>query len=302
MELRHLRYFLAVAEAEHITRAAESLNLSQPSLSQQIRQLEEELGAPLLERVGRRVRLTEGGRLFESYARRILALQGEAVDAVRELEGLARGTVNLGTVHTVKSYLVPKVLATFHEAHPSLFIKVQELGNPEIETALLEGSLDLGLGFGPPIHPGIDAEPLFDEKLVLVLNRRHPLAGRHHLDLATLKDLPLFLLPGTFCTRRMLDEALTRGSVKLQVMGEMGSIEGILETLRGTVAGSVLPSLALKADPQLVALPLRGGALSRKVSLLWHKGAYRSAAARALAQAFREADQASSTRRYKASY
>ncbi len=289
MELRHLRYFAAVAEVEHVTQAAERLHVSQPSLSQQVRQLEAELGVPLLDRVGKRVRLTEAGQLFRDYATRILALSEAAALALRELEGLSRGRVRLGVVQTVKAYLVPRVLAAFHRAHPDVFVGVEELSAQALEAGLREGTLDLGVGFVPGADPLLASESLFSEELVLVLNRRHPLASRRRLRLEELEGLPLVLLPEAFCTRRLFDRAAAAEGLVPNVSAEINSISGIQDVLRGIEAGSVLPALALgRGDKDLCAVRLASPLLKRSVGLLWHRQAYRSAGARVLAATLRQ--------------
>ncbi|MER3405049.1 MAG: hypothetical protein C4289_07695 [Chloroflexota bacterium] len=141
MELRHLRYFQAVAEERSFRRAAERLFISQPALSQQIRQLEEEVGVPLFDRIGKRVRPTAAGELLLGYAQRVLHELAEAQRALAEFEGLARGTLALGVVQTVDSYLIPAALARFIPAYPAIAIRIEELP---------AGRLTLGSGSPPP--------------------------------------------------------------------------------------------------------------------------------------------------------
>lgn len=285
MELRHIRYFVAVAEAEHFTRAAEGLHVSQPTLSHQIKQLEEELGAPLFDRIGKRIRLTPAGEVFREHARRILREVDSARAAIAEVEGLARGSLAVGAVQTVHAYLIPPTVARFSADNPAIGVQVRELAAGEIERQLSEGSLDVGVGFAPPAAAEIEAEPLFDEDLVLVVAEQHRLARRRRMRLAELDGERLVLLSPEFCTRRLVDESFREAGVAPRVPVEMNAIEGILEMVRGSGAATILPALALSNGNAngLRAVALSDPAPRRSVGLLWLRGAYRSTAARAFA-------------------
>jgi LysR family cyn operon transcriptional activator len=280
VELRQLRYFLAVADAVHFRRAAESLHVSQPTLSQQIRQLERELGTPLFDRIGRRVRLTVAGETFLRHARRVLHELEQAQVALLELDGLERGTLHVGAVQTLNTYLIPPIIARFAMAHPGVFLSVEELAASQIEQGLLRGRLDLGLSFAPPATDEIGSEPLFEEELVLIVSSRHRLAGRRRLRLKELEAEPLVLLPGAYYPRQLFDEKAREAGARPRVAVEINSIEGILATVRGSGGATVLPALALtKRDPGLRAVQLTEPTPRRRVGLLWRQGCYRSRAA-----------------------
>lgn len=285
MELRHLRYFLAVAETEHFTRASESLHVSQPTLSLQIKQLEEELGTPLFDRVGKRVRLTAAGQVFREHARRALREMEEAQTALNELEGLMRGALTVGVVQTVNAYLVPEIVTRLSAAYPAVQIKVEELANEKIEEGLIEGRLNVGVGFIPTTAAEIVAEPLFDEDLVLIVSAKHKFAGRRHVPVRELDGEPLVLLSKGFCTRRLTDESLAEAGACPRITVEMNSIEGILATVRTGGAATVLPSLAAGGGvPGIHAVTLTNPTPHRTVGLLWHRDGYRTAAARVFAE------------------
>ncbi len=285
MELRHLRYFQAVAEECSFRRAAERLFVSQPTLSQQIRQLEEELGIRLFDRIGKRVQLTAAGKLLLGYARRVVHELGEAQRALAELEGLARGTLVLGVVQTVNAYLIPAVLARFIPAYPAITIRIEEFPASQIEAGLAAGQLDLGIGFVPASAAEIEAEPLFDEELVLIVRSDHYLAGRERLPFSRLDSVPLALLSQAFCTRRLVDQCAQRAGVCLDVRVETNAIDGLLATVRATGLATVLPALALRtaAGAGLCAVALCEPVPCRSVGLLWQRDGYRCAAARAFA-------------------
>jgi len=160
IELRHLRYFLAVAKP-HFTRAAETLYISQPTLSQQIKQLEAELGTTLFDRIGKRVILTEGERFCGSCARVLVELE-QAQAAVQELE-VATRELTVGTVQTVNAYMIPDLAACFAASYPTISLHIQELSADEIESGLEQGRLHLGISLRPP--------PLLDWRLSCCLRR-----------------------------------------------------------------------------------------------------------------------------------
>jgi LysR family cyn operon transcriptional activator len=286
MELRHLRYFLAAAEEAHFTRAAERLHVSQPTLSQQIRQLERELGSPLFDRIGRRVRLTSAGAVLREHARRALGEIDAAALAIAELNGLKRGRVTVGAVQTANAYLIPPVLGRFTSAHPGITVRVEELSAGEVEAGVASGRLDLGISFTPPSPGEVEAEPLFEEELILIVAEGHRLAGNRRLPMRELEGEPMVLLPPEFCTRRLVEDALAAARVRPTVVVEMNSIEGILAALRGGRGATVLPALALHGgQPGLVGVGLSEPTPRRGVGLLWRRGGYRPRAALAFAAA-----------------
>lgn len=289
MEFRHLRYFLAVADALHFTKAAEGLAVSQPALSAQIKQLEQEVGVPLFDRVGRSVQLTRAGAIFRDHARRALREMELAQVAIAEEEGLQRGTLTIGVVQTVNAYLIPEIVGRFSTLHPQVTLKLDELSGPDIEQGVRSGILDLGIGFVPAGSDQIEAQPLFEEDFVLVASRRHRFAARRHVPLASLADEPLVLLPAIFCTRRLLNASFEQAGIVPKVAVEMNSIEGILATVKTSKLATVLPrlSLGLEGGGGLRGIPLRQPTPRRGLGLLWKKRGHRSGAARALADQVR---------------
>ncbi len=289
MEFRHLRYFLAVADALHFTKAAEGLPVSQPALSAQIKQLEQEVGVPLFDRVGRSVQLTRAGSIFREHARRALREMELAQVAIAEEEGLQRGILTVGVVQTVNAYLIPDIVGRFSTLHPLISLKLDELSGPDIEAGVKSGSLEVGIGFVPVASDRIESQPLFEEDFVLVASPRHRLAKRRYLSLSSLAKESLILLPTVFCTRRLLDACFEQAGVRPKIIVEMNSIEGILATVRTSNLATVLPRLSLGLVPNraLRGILLKNPTPRRGVGFLWKKGGYRSGAAKALADQVR---------------
>jgi LysR family cyn operon transcriptional activator len=279
MELRHLRYFLAAAETAHFRRAAKSVHVSQPTLSQQIRQLEEELGTPLFDRIGKRVRLTAAGELFRLLAQRVLLDVNEAVTAVRELEELKGGQLSVGVVRTASSSLLAPVIARFTTSHPGVFLCVEEFTAAELEHDLLRGRLDLAVSYLPTDREEIEGTPLFEERLVLIVSGHHRLGRRKRVKLKELKAEPLVLLPGAFRARALFDTRAREVGLRLRVAAEINSVEGILATVRSGGAATVLPALTLAdREPGLRAVELTEPTLRQTLGLVWRRGCYHSRA------------------------
>ena len=285
MEFRHLRYFLAVADALHFTKAAEGLPVSQPALSAQVKQLEHEVGVPLFDRVGRSVQLTRAGSIFREHARRALREMELAQMAIAEVEGLHRGALSVGVVQTVNAYLIPEIVTRFSNLHPQVGLKLDELSGPDIEAGVRDGILDVGIGFLPVTSDRLESQPLFEEDFVLIASARHRFAKRRRLSLSSLSDESLILLPGIFCTRRLLNASFEQAGIQPKIIVEMNSIEGILATVRTSTLPTILPRLSLGfgRHPVLRAITLKNPTPRRGIGLLWKKGEHRSGAVRALA-------------------
>jgi DNA-binding transcriptional LysR family regulator len=196
MELRHLRYFLAVAEELNFSRAALRLHIAQPPLSQQIRQLEDELGLQLLERGSRPLRLTEAGRHFQTEALAVLAKLDEAVAGTRRIGRGEVGWIGIGYVGSAMNLLLPPVLRRFHAEHPGVEVLLYETLPHEQPAALLDRRIHVGFirpGFD---HPELVEESLYDEPICVALPSDHRWANRTGIAIAELVDEPVVLYGG----------------------------------------------------------------------------------------------------------
>src|SRR5262245_18850573 len=285
IELRHLRYFLAVAEEQHFTRAAGKLNVTQPTLSHQIRELEGQLNLALFDRVGRRVKLTAAGETLLPYARRVVRELAEAQTALDELHGLKRGALRVGIVQTVNACVIPEIVARFGAAHPGIDVTCHEMAVAEIEAELESGRLDLGISFLPPARKCLTGQKLFAEELVAVVAADHALAKRRQLRITDVAKHPLALLAQKFCTRQLIDRAMAEAGVQPEVKVEMNSVDSILSTVRRTQLVTLLPALALcQRDTGLRPITVTEPTPRRSVGLLWLQHAHQRAAAQAFAK------------------
>lgn len=290
MEIRQLRYFLDIAETQHLTQSAQNLFVTQSTLSHGLRQLEAELGSPLFDRLGRGLRLSQAGAAFRVYAARALQEIEAGRMALADMAGLQSGTLTVGVIPTFLHTLVPATVAAFSSAYPGVNVVVRDLRAGPIEELLVEGRLDVGIAFYPTEREDIETEPLFAEHLQLVVNRSHPLAGRRRLALKALAQVPLAMLPRAFATRRLIDDSLRQAGVAPLVRVEMESVEGLIEVCRWGDLACIVPERAALQAPDMHAVQLHSPQMLRHAGILWRRGAGRSQAALEFAALLRPAD------------
>ncbi|MEU3529270.1 transcriptional regulator CynR [Streptomyces sp. NPDC038707] len=281
LELRHLRYLLAVAENGTFTRAAEELHVSQPTLSQQIKQLERLLGARLLDRGGRTVRLTDAGEAYVQHARRALRDLAAAERAVHDVHDLSRGHLRLAVTPTFTAYLTGPLAAELHTRHPGITLTLREMTQDRIEAGLLADEIDLGIAFTGTHLPGITATELFTESLTLVTGTRHPAGDRSALPVEDLARMQLALLTADFATRTHIDRYFDQHGISPRTAVEANSIQALTAIVQRTTLATVLPDALAHEHPDLTVIPLDPPLPDRTVALLARTDAYRSAAARA---------------------
>jgi DNA-binding transcriptional LysR family regulator len=283
MELRQLEYFVAVAEEGSFTRAAERVHVAQPGVSAQIRRLERELGAELLDRSGRTVRLTEAGEAVLPYARAALAAVAGARLAVEELTGLLRGRVAVGTV-TAHGVDLPGLLAAFHRDHPGVEITLTTATTDRLLDDLRGGRLDAAIvSIGEDAPPGVEIHVVEEQPIVAAVAPGHELADREVVPLAGLRGHALICLPPGTGVRARLDEACAASGFAPRVAFEAAD-PGTLARLAAHGLGvAVLPRVVaeLHAD-RLRVVRIDPPALRGRLAFAWRASGPVSPAARAL--------------------
>ncbi|VTU16233.1 Cyn operon transcriptional activator [Variovorax sp. PBL-H6] len=257
MELRHLRYFVSVVKLGSFTRAADELCITQPTLSHQIRQLEDELGCEVFERGARSVRLTGAGEIFTAYAGRALREAEDGKAAVRAFQGLREGRLAFGVVSSFTNTLLPPVLSRFQAEYPGIELNVLELPTAELERQVRDGELSFGVAYGPAHSELVALEEMFEEELALIVVREHPLAGRKSIGLGELGEVPLALLPRSFVSRKLVDAAFAEASCRPMVKLELNSIDALLQMAAKTRLGTILATRMASRTGPLVAVPIR---------------------------------------------
>jgi LysR family transcriptional regulator, transcription activator of glutamate synthase operon len=296
VEVHQLAYFESVSRHLHFTRAAEELNVAQPSVSQQIRKLENELGTPLFHRMKRNVTLTEAGTLFLRHTRAILQQLEEARVEVQELSGLRKGTLAVGAPPSVGTHLFPRALAAFSRRHPGIALTFREAGSRTLLQLLEDGDLDLAVVIQPIRHPALETLPLLEEELLLAVPRAHALAqGRRRVRLAELASESFVLLrEGAYDLRDQTLAACRRAGFEPRVALDGGEMDSVLRFVAEGLGVAILPEMVLSdVDPRSgpVAVRLQAPRLSRSLVLARRRDRYFSAAAQEFMRVLRDAAQ-----------
>jgi LysR family transcriptional regulator, cyn operon transcriptional activator len=277
-ELRHLRYFIAVAEFRNFRRAAAALNVSQPTLSHQIAQLELQIGATLFDRSRRDVRLTAPGQILLRSAHSMLRELGEAKRAIVELAELQGGQLRIGVLPSINVCLPPELIRQFVKRHPKISLSLTEHGTDEISAQLLSGKIHLGLGYYPSPDRAIEANVFAEERLIGVVAPGHRFAGNKQVAFNEFAQGPIVLLSRGPATR----ENWRDGSPSSII--EMASVEDALNTVRQSGSAAILPVHAVCRDRHgdLTQIILRGFPYAnRKIAFLQPRNACRCHAASA---------------------
>ncbi|ULQ48238.1 LysR family transcriptional regulator [Flagellatimonas centrodinii] len=274
MELRHLRYFVAVAEAEHFTRAAEALGMAQPPLSQQIRALETELGVDLFHRLPRGVRLTDAGHSLLEDARRLLQEAERAVERTRRVARGERGRLRVGMINSAPFHpLIPGVIREFRRLNPQLALTLDEGPTPDLAAAVREERMDIA--FVRPLlgdTRGLTVETLLDEPMVVALPAAHPLTKRVRVPLLALSIEPFVLFPRTVGAG--LYDAIIRSCLEAgfspRVVQETSQVTSIVNLVAAGLGVSIVPgSMQQVHTDGVVYRPIRAPAPSARLSVVY---------------------------------
>lgn len=282
MELRHLRYFLAVADARHFGRAARRLAVSQPTLSQQVKQLEDELGTTLLERGRAGVRLTAAGEAFRGHASRALEDVAAGERAVGALAGLTGGPLRVGYQPSMRGLVVPAIARVLRK-YPGLVVTAYEGTSRRVEHRVADGALDVGVAYAPTRAPEVTGEPLHDSRLGVLVGPRHALASHEKVTLSQLAAEPLALLSPGLRARATVDAFFASARFSPRVVLESNAVATVLAMVRAGLAITVLPEPAFADAERLPVLQLSPAPRSQLTVLVWRTRAPRSAAAQAFA-------------------
>ncbi|RIJ11414.1 transcriptional regulator CynR [Pseudomonas sp. 91RF] len=282
MLLRHLRYLLAVADHGGFTRAAEALHVSQPTLSQQIRQLEESLGVDLFDRTSRSVKPTDAGQAYIECARRVLVELEAGKRALHDVKDLSRGSLRLAMTPTFMAYLVGPLVRDYVARYPGIHLEIFELSMDDIEAGLADDSLDIAIAFTPVRSPDIECIPAFVETLGVMVGREHPLYDSSLvLSPNDIAQLDFALLAPGYITRVSVDEYFRQHGITPKVQIEVNSVSTLLEVIRHAPMATILPEAIATEDRALRRLRVESEAPQRGAALLRRKNNYHSAAAEA---------------------
>jgi DNA-binding transcriptional LysR family regulator len=274
MDLRQLRYLIALAEERHFTRAAAREHIAQPALSQQIRRLEDELDLALVQRTTRRVTITDAGELLVARARRILAEVDAAQTELQALSGIQSGRVIVGALHTMGPIDVSLALATFHERYPGVELTVREQSSEELAEMLRVDELDLAfLSVTERIEShGLGLHQLVSEELVAALPQNHRLAARRRIRIAELADEQFISFREGARLRELLTTAARNAGYEPRIKLESNESQRIRRLVSRGLGVAVLPRSDAEAPGADIATAnLIDPALTRDITLAWRK-------------------------------
>jgi LysR family transcriptional regulator, hydrogen peroxide-inducible genes activator len=271
MEIYQLRYFVTAAEMGNFTAAARRNNVSQPSLSQQIKNLEDELGHRLFDRLGRRAQLTDPGRTFLERARRILQEVDDASRAVRDTSG--SGTVRFGVIPSVAPYLLPELMPRLRQSLPDVVVEVFEDFRTYLIEQVLAGKLDAAIVTMPPDTPKLAIEPLFTEPLLAVMPEKHRLAGKTDLNSADLEGQRLVLLGDSSSLSLQTQRFFGDQHVHVDVSCRCAQVKTAKVLVAAGLGLAILPKMAAGRDgiPGLVYRELTDPGPRRELVLVRHQ-------------------------------
>jgi DNA-binding transcriptional LysR family regulator len=289
--LKQLRGFVAVADKGSFVAAAEAMALSQPALSQSIRELEGQIGAPLFHRTTRSVRLTGIGLGFLTSARHLLRQIDLAVAEAREGAERSRGRVVVACLPSIAYRVMPQAIAASEAAFPGMRVIVQDGNFKTISDAVAEGKADIGIGSFPVATHSFDGVVIARDRFFAVLPRKHPLAGKRSLKWADLAGVPFIAMSQENGLRELVDNAVASRNISLTLISEVSNIATAYGLLEQGVGVTALPGLALPAEehPALEYRPLTAPVVERTIRAVWRHGVGLSPGARAILQSIRQA-------------
>ncbi|XEU42577.1 LysR family transcriptional regulator [Tistrella mobilis] len=282
MELRTLRAFVEVVRQGGFSQAAKVVNTTQPTISKAVRQLEDDLGTPLLDRVGHRSELTEAGRIVYRRALSMLAERDDMIAELDELRGLKRGTLRLGLPPLGSATLFAPLFAIFRSRYPGIDIGLVEHGSKRLEEVLLAGEVDMAASL-LPVSEEFDWQAIRAEPLTALLALDHPLAEAPRIDLSMLAEHPLILFESGFALNKIILDACRRHGFRPNIAARSGQIDFIVELAAAGLGIAFLPRMIAEQRRHAAVrlVPLDDPEAQWHMALIWRRGGYLSHAARA---------------------
>jgi LysR family transcriptional regulator, transcription activator of glutamate synthase operon len=242
MELRQLRYLIEVAERQHVTEAADHLNVAQSAVSYQITKLEEELGVKLLERVGRNIKITPIGKIFLQFAINALKTLDEGKEKVEEYLNPLGGTLHIGYPSSLSIYWLPNLISAYKEVAPNVNFRLRHGSYAYLIDAVKKGEIDLAfLGPVPMKEPDLEAKILFMENIVALIPERHPLSDKRSLNLSDLRTDPFVLFPDGYVLRKIAVDACHEAGFEPNIVSEGEDMDALKGLVSAGIGVSLLP-------------------------------------------------------------
>ncbi|WP_141501207.1 LysR family transcriptional regulator [Paenibacillus luteus] len=281
MEIRQLEYFVTICEELHFTRAAERLGVTQPTLSHQVKALEDELGLPLFNRIGKKISLTEAGSILKQQAGVLFQALQSAKEQMDELHLIERGTLTIGSLPGELNQLVASLLVDFNRLYPKIQIKIVAAG--DILERVLHNELDLAVTIHPDEDERILKIPLYEEEFYMLVPMGHEFANAESIDFQSLQQLPLILFPPDHKCRQLVDATCSTLGLHFKPLIETNTIDSIFSLVQAGAGVTILSRtlIQLNGNRTLKAVKITNPSLIRKISIVHHQGKYLSSSAKA---------------------
>lgn len=279
MDTRNITYFMAVFEHLHFTKAAELLGISQPTLSQQIRLLEAEVGMPLFDRIGKKVIATEAGRLLHQYGLKMLQAEMDAKLAIKELLSEKRGTVRLGVLPSDLDFQLVPLFVEFKTLYPET--KLQAFSTIFIREEVLAHKVDLGIGLRGPVDKRLAQIALGSEPYNLFVDSANELADRDEVTLEELTGHALVMYPKGYLGRDLVDDVCHEHGFELSTVMEVGSASSLLQLVSAGIGATIQPRTLLNQHTEwsnILSIPIAEPTPVRHLELIYYSDRYISKA------------------------
>jgi DNA-binding transcriptional LysR family regulator len=280
LELRQLEYFMALCEELHFTKTAEKLRIGQPTLSYQMKALEDELGVRLFDRLGKKIAITEAGEILLEHCKKVFENLRFATEQIEELQNVKRGKLMIGALSGDLSLIASKVLLEFHAKYPHVQIQLFSIDDP-IEK-VKQNEIDLALTFMPRPDESFIQIPLYEDEFYLVVRTDHAWAGRDEIEFREIHNIPLILNPVGHCFRKLFADACLSAGVVIQSIIESTDSKAILELVEEGIGATILSStlFSLENTGSLKAVKISNPAFIKSVVIVHHKQKYIGTAAK----------------------
>ncbi|WP_217593915.1 LysR family transcriptional regulator [Cohnella sp. GbtcB17] len=285
MEFRQLEYFVAVSEELHFTRAADKIGISQPNLSLQIKALEEEIGMPLFDRIGKRIALTEAGSLLLSHTRSMFQNFQNALHEIDDLRHQRGGNLSVGALPSELDFHLTPMFIRFMKKYPNIKLKIASDVN--LAELVLKTEIDIGITVKPLFDPRLVVRPLAREEYGVVVSKEHKLSAKESISLIELKELSVVMYPREFCwARKFVEDWCQRHGFNLNVLVETSSLSSILQFVKENIGVAVVANSLLESidNLHLRYIPIHDYPPKREMSIIYRADKYRSHAAQAFIQ------------------
>ncbi|MFC0211418.1 LysR family transcriptional regulator [Paenibacillus chartarius] len=276
MEVRNLRYVLEVAKQRNVTKAAETLHLTQPTLSKIIKSLEDELGVDLFDRSSKAVKLTDSGAAAMPQIQTILQAVDDLYVKLADVSELKTGRMKLGLPPVVSTVFFPRVFAEFHRLYPNIEFQIFEEGAKKIELLISEGEIDLGVVVAPVDETEFGVMPLIEEKLAVTLHVAHPLSDRTEIGLNELRADPFIMFPRGFAVREHVMKACQQQGFDPKILYESSHWDLLAEMVAENLGVSIMPGAICNkiVNPRVRTVTLVEPVIPWNLAMIWRKEKY----------------------------